>query len=493
MSDGKAVYTANIPISPMACFERGDGGIPRHALRLGWEMQRLCDPLFRIRQRPVRGGKPVEVVIMGWQKLVVRPGFIALVLLGALLVSSSVSAAEQGHRPITRQLIQLVEQDPEVRELLSDSLAAAKAANPDPQTNPAQSLADYYDFIDSASQLIPQEILANPPSLIRDQILQSICYFYFLVDQPLARLEDRGFYSNRIQYFPPFSDWLRAFADSWGDYLDTEVSWTQDTYLQFYSDPSFGIQHGWYESPTNWDTFNRFFSRYLSSLAMRPIADPDDAAVVVAPADSVPQGVWPIDADSRIEVDGGLRIKLATFYSIPELLGDDSPYKDAFAGGVLTHTFLNVNDYHRYHFAVGGIIEDQRLISENVALEVSWDAEDGRYDPIDSTGWQFSQTRGYVIVDTGEHGLVALIPMGMAQVSSVNFEDGVTVDSEHAKGDMLGTFLFGGSDFVMLFQDKAGFELVAPEEGPAGPDGMPTYAHLLMGEKYGLMTGKATD
>jgi len=100
----------------------------------------------------------------------------------------------------------------------------------------------------------------------------------------------------------------------------------------------------------------------------------------------------------------------------------DSEYKDAFANGVLTHTFLNVFDYHRYHFAVGGTIVEKKIIQQNVALEVEWSPEQGRYIPIDSIGWQFSQTRGYVIVDTGEFGLVVLIPMGMAQVSSVNFE-----------------------------------------------------------------------
>ena len=65
------------------------------------------------------------------------------------------------------------------------------------------------------------------------------------------------------------------------------------------------------------------------------------------------------------------------------------------------------------------------------------------------------------MVDTGKYGLVALIPMGMTQVSSVNFEAIIKPGIIHKKGDMLGNFLFGGSDFVMLFQDKAGFELIA--------------------------------
>ena len=156
-----------------------------------------------------------------------------------------------------------------------------------------------------------------------------------------------------------------------------------------------------------------------------------------------------------------------------------------------------MNDYHRYHFAVGGTVREQNIISQNVALEVMWSPEQGEYVPIDSTGWQFSQTRGCVVVDTGKYGLVALIPMGMAQVSSVNFEENVKVGVTFNKGDMLGNFLFGGSDFVMLFQECAGFEITAPvadeavtNTDPGSGHGGTTYKHILMGEKYGVMKGK---
>ncbi|MDD2755271.1 MAG: phosphatidylserine decarboxylase [Methanothrix sp.] len=405
---------------------------------------------------------------------------IIMVLVVSILSISAVAMGEDSHKAITQDLMKLIENNPEIGVMLEESIAKAKDINPDRQTNPAQNLSEYYDFIDSASDLIPQDVLNDPANLTRDQILQSICYFYFLVDQPLPQLENMSLFNNTIQYYEPFSVWLRSFADTWGMFLDTEESWNNETYQQFYDDPIYGLQGPWYESSSNWNTFNRFFSRYLASPDQRPIASSNDTSVVVSPADSVPQGTWPIASNSTILVDGGLQVKLGRYFNIEDLLGNDSEYKDAFADGVLTHTFLNVNDYHRYHFAVGGKIVDNRSITENVALEVKWNSTGKKYDPIDSTGWQFSQTRGYVIVDTGEYGLVALIPMGMAQVSSVNFEKGVVVGSDHEKGDMLGNFLFGGSDFVMLFQKQAGFELTATPG-----------VHILMGEKYGVMKGTA--
>jgi phosphatidylserine decarboxylase len=215
---------------------------------------------------------------------------------------------------------------------------------------------------------------------------------------------------------------------------------------------------------------------------MRPIAEPGNDKIVTSPADSVPQGVWSVDEQSNIHAEDGLKVKLIRYFNVNDLIGKDSKYKDAFADGVLTHSFLNVNDYHRFHFAVSGVVKEVSIISQNVSLEVAWNPKTKRYDPIDSLGWQFSQTRGVVIVDTGEHGLVALIPMGMAQVSSVNFEDNVRVGTSHKKGDMLGTFLFGGSDFVIVFQKKAGFVLTTPMELHPSE-----YTHRLMGESLGQM------
>ena len=401
-----------------------------------------------------------------------------MVLAASILTISTVAMENDNHKAITQDLIGLIEKNPEIGNMLEVSIAKAKEINPDPKTNPVQNLSDYYNFIDSASELIPRDVLENPSDLTRDQILQSICYFYFLVDQPLPELENKGLFDNTIQYYEPFSSWLRDFADTWGSFLDTEASWSPEIYQEFYNDPSYGLQKGWYESSSNWSTFNRFFSRYLESPNARPIASPNDTMVVVSPADSVPQGTWAIDNNSIIQVEDGLEVKLVHYYSVRDLLGNDSQYRDAFANGVLTHSFLNVNDYHRYHFAVGGTIKEKKKVVQNVALEVAWNSTQNKYDPIDSTGWQFSQTRGYVIVDTEKYGLVALIPMGMAQVSSVNFEDDVEVGATHEKGDMLGNFLFGGSDFVMLFQERAGFEMTATQGN-----------HILMGEEYGVMKG----
>lgn len=391
--------------------------------------------------------------------------------------------ADDSHKPVTVELIKLLDSHPHLKKMLGTSIQKAHILNPNTKTNPVKSLEDYYQFIDKYSELIPKDELKNPKNITRDRILQSICYFYFLIDQPIDELKQQGLYYNAIQYQPDFSKWLVQFANAWGEFLSTKDSWSDAIYQQFYADPRYGLKEGWYGKGNQWNTFNEFFSRQIVPGA-RPIAAANDNAVITFPADSVPQGVWRINQDSKIMVDGGIQVKLARYYRVEDLLSADSPYKEQFKNGYLTHTFLNVYDYHRFHFPIGGEVKEVKQVTKNVSLAVSYDAQNNRYVPIDSTGWQFSQTRGYVILETKDYGLVALIPMGMAQVSSVIFDEKVAAGNRFKKGDELGYFLFGGSDFVILFQDKSHFKLTAKKAG----DG--SFKHGHMGQEYGQLSSK---
>jgi phosphatidylserine decarboxylase len=103
------------------------------------------------------------------------------------------------------------------------------------------------------------------------------------------------------------------------------------------------------------------------------------------------------------------------------------------------------------------------------------------FDP-SSTGWQSLETRGLVILDTEEFGLVALLPIGMSPVSSVNFDPALKEGVRVRKGERLGHFLFGGSDFIIVFQ--AGYALTPDSPRDKSGHG---YAHVLMGERLGRL------
>lgn len=413
-----------------------------------------------------------------------------LVLLLYILSVSSCSKSDDNtidHQPSTLELIALADQNPEFKALLIKSIEIARTENPDKKTNPAQNLDEFYSFIDWACVCMPWNILKDQSyPLIYEQIDQSLDYFYFAIDRPLPELEGLGLYRNSLQYYEPFRSWMIGFIKSWGAFLSTTESWNNDYYLKALQDPRFGLDKGWYEDPSDWTTFNQFFSRYLKSPDQRPIDSPGDESVIVSPADAEPQGVWGIDNNSDLITSKGVVIKSTVLYSIRDLLGESSAYQDAFANGILTHTFLNVQDYHRFHFPVSGTVLEMNIIAQDDAVGgiITWSPEENKYLLNDTVpGWQFIETRGCLVVQTENYGVVALMPIGMSQVSSVNFEENVHVGDHFTKGDPMGYFLFGGSDFVMLFQEGAGFQITAPDNGNGG------FQHLYMGEAYGKLNG----
>ncbi len=372
-----------------------------------------------------------------------------------------------------------LEKDPALMALMQKSIAAAAKINPDINTNPVRSVAELYEFIDANVKGMPWKLLKNAqyPTMY-DHIDQCVDYIWFLFDQPLEELANKGYYYPSLQYHEPIATWFRDYSNEWGAFLSTKQSWSEEIYQKIKNDPSMNMQQGWYGDKNIWHSFNDWFARHLVSPDMRPIADSD----VVAPADSAPQGVWEVDERGDLVQKKGVLIKSANFTSIAQLIGPDSAYKDAFKGGTLTHTFLDVNDYHRYHFPVSGTIKELRKIkATNGAGGITvWDAEKKRYVLEDQIpGWQMIETRDCVIIDTEKFGLVAILPIGMSQISSCNWEKGLRVGQKVKKGDPMGYFLFGGSDIVMVFQNGVKARMLCPKNKDS--DG---YKHVLMGEPY---------
>ena len=408
---------------------------------------------------------------------------LALMLI-IMTVSCTTVKAEQDRADITKDFIAIMDSDPELKALMEKSIEKGVAVNPDRKTNPVQSLDEFYDYLDWCAVCMPWEMIdvsETYPS-IYDQIDQSLIYFYYYLDQPLKELEDRGYYYPTVQYCPAIVEWCVRYASSWGEYLSTPESWNDDYFNAVVESGDFGFSEGWYGDENRWKTFNEFFARHLISPDVRPIAETE----LVAPADSKPQGIWKIDEKGDIIQPKGVLIKSRQFNRVSDLLGPDSSYGDAFAGGTLTHTFLDVNDYHRYHFPVSGtVVEMNKIPAMDAAGGITvWDEESGRYVLQSQViGWQAIETRDSIVLDT-DYGLVAIIPVGMSQVSSCNFTEGLSVGDKVDKGDELGYFLFGGSDIVMIFQDGVDVNMVVPEDGNGG------YSHVLMGEPYAELTKK---
>ena len=169
-------------------------------------------------------------------KLAKRQNLVALLLACVLVLSAcgrkepatnetpatpSVTATA-AHEPITQELIDILDKQPEVKQLLQKSIDMAKEINPDPKTNPAQTLETYYDYIDWAAKAMPWNISQYVDSdSLYTKIDQSLNYFYFINDMPLEELDGQGLYNNSLQYAEPYRNWLIKFTQEWGEFLST--------------------------------------------------------------------------------------------------------------------------------------------------------------------------------------------------------------------------------------------------------------------------------
>ncbi len=385
------------------------------------------------------------------------------------------------HRKSACALEEILNTDAGLRSLLEHSIEKAQIANPDPQKNPVHNLEEYYLYLDWTDQPLPWKGLSfAKSSTLPETIDQAMAYFFFLLDQPLDELRECGYFYPSLQYHPLLVPWVKDVFRGWGRNLSSAESWSEEYYREICSEPAFKMEKGWYELPENWHSFNDFFSRKLSSPSVRPVAFPEDDSVVVSPADAEFQGIWDIDERSFIKAKKGIAVKSGTFRSIRQILGPDSAYSDAFAGGKMTHAFLSLTDYHRYHFPVSGTVKEIRVLPGCDAAGgiMQWDRKNRRYNlELGEPEWQSVETRGCVIVETEKYGLAAAVPIAMCQVSSVNFSARVRVGDKVRKGDELGHFLFGGSDFMLIFQKQAGFSYTVD----------PAYPHVLTGRMCGKM------
>lgn len=314
------------------------------------------------------------------------------------------------HQPIVDDLIALLDARPDLASAVEESIRVAALPG-------VGSLLEYFRFLNEMVVLIPTDRSLEP----------AILKFYFLIAQSPTGI---------LQRDAAFQRWMVSFAMDWGRFLDTPES--AAAISGFDSNPSYH-RADYQVAPSGWLTFNQFFARQVRP-GKRPLAGLCDNTVVISPADSVFMGQWPIDELSTIRVKG---LK----WSVLNLL-EGSPHQDRFRGGVFTHSFLNVNDYHRFHVPVGGKILEARKIPGDVRMDVVRTAN-GTLDVVDGTGFQFTQDRGLVVIDSPV-GLVAVLPIGMAQVSSVTLT--AETGARLFKGEEFGYFAFGGSDMVLLFE-----------------------------------------
>lgn len=193
---------------------------------------------------------------------------------------------------------------------------------------------------------------------------------------------------------------------------------------------------------TSWDNF---FTRLFKD-GQRPVGD----AVIVNACESAP-----LQYQTGVSLSANIWLK-GQPYSLNHMLNHD-PLAAQFAGGTVYQAFLSALSYHRWHSPVDGVIEKATVVNGTYYLE---SPSEGIYsnDP-DPSAPNASQpfitsvaTRAVIFIraDDPAIGLIAMVPVGMAEVSSCEIT--VVPGQRVSRGDEIGMFHFGGSTHCLVFQ-----------------------------------------
>jgi phosphatidylserine decarboxylase len=364
---------------------------------------------------------------------------------------------------IIRELESKIKEDKRLARLLELSLQKAcsiakRELNPSiykTLTWPIK-IEEYLEYLNQFSRYVPKQSEADTKEEQMDEIHSLSSQFYWLINQQLEE-------ATTLQEDEWFSHWIIRYVKSWGSFLDSTESFNPDileTYVK--NSPKYRVEDSMIEnphikskrpnSPSGWLTYNQFFARSLNP-GLRSIDSPMDNSVATCPADCFFKAQYLINSDSRIPE---IKIKKTHKYASIETLLKDSHYKNAFNNGTFVHYYLAPYSYHRFHFPVSGILKECYTV-KGLAYTNPIIANHDFYNPDGAEGgFEFTQMRGILTIDTtnspyGNVGVIAVIPVGLSQVESVNMI--AKPDNNFLKGDEFGYFLYGGSDIILLFQN----------------------------------------
>jgi phosphatidylserine decarboxylase len=272
---------------------------------------------------------------------------------------------------------------------------------------------------------------------------------------------------------PRVNDALRDVLNAWRDFLDgpESLSVLNDSpsgWMGEQARAAIGIERFRHDPDApHWGfaSWNDFFTRRLAEGA-RPVADPEDDAVIVAPCEATPYRVA-----NGVQRQDEFWIKREP-YSLAEMLAGDEAV-DAFVGGTVYQAFLSPTDYHRWHSPVAGTVVRTRVVPGTYYSEAASQGE-GAAEPTNSQGYlAHVATRAIVVLDADDPavGLVAVVFVGMSDVSSCVVAPAAAPGAHLAKGDELGWFQYGGSTYCAVFRPGvvADVALDAVPQAAAGP------------------------
>ena len=198
--------------------------------------------------------------------------------------------------------------------------------------------------------------------------------------------------------------------------------------------------------PSGFNSWNDFFTRRFKP-GMRPVASPDNNKVIVSACESTPYAI-----SLHVQRSASFWLKSQP-YSLHDMLDNDER-ADQFVDGTIYQAFLSALFYHRWHSPVNGTVVAMRLIPGTYYSELEAEGFDPA-GPNNSQGYiTHTAARALIFLQADDPviGLMAILFVGMAEVSSCVFDPQLKPGSHVAKGQEIGTFQYGGSTHCLIFR-----------------------------------------
>lgn len=190
---------------------------------------------------------------------------------------------------------------------------------------------------------------------------------------------------------------------------------------------------------TKYACFNDFFAREIRSDA-RPIAEPEGERSVSSVADCRITTYPTVDLATRYWIKG-------IGFTVAKLL-EDGVQARTFDSGPIVIQRLAPQDYHRWHAPVSGtVVSVKEIPGTYYTVNPQAVNEEGTLDVF------CENRRSVMMVKRPSGALVAIVAIGAMLVGSVCYVDGVKEGTEVTRGQCLGTFRYGGSTVVCLYQN----------------------------------------
>lgn len=301
---------------------------------------------------------------------------------------------------------------------------------------------------------------------------------------------------------PMFNEKMKAILDDWAVFLKSPASasgfevegqqWLSPAAKKQYDFPIWKKDS---QTLPYWKSWDSFFTRdFLDPAGARPIAGRDTNQVVICPNDGS-LFCWQPQVKRRdVFWLKGMPYSLDDIFSSPVQAQNDliKSYKltEMFEGGYVFQTYLNPYNFHRWWVPVNGtVLFDPQVIPGCFFSKLVLPDYGGATTA--STPYLAEvNARGLIVFEAKGYGNVCCIPLGMSEVSTVKFDSGMKKGATVKKGDEMGMFHYGGSSFVVIYQNLPDKQLIfMNDKGVQYPQQPPPPGSSAGASSYGTNIG----